>query len=105
MVNQGKKALSSANIDGFMIKNKHLSSSGGNWNKFNIPTEIEAKTLVKKIINDGKIVSIKDNGFGSAGQQSYKIIIDAGKSIGTNGESLVRIIIDDLGNVWTIFPE
>ncbi|WP_176731071.1 InlB B-repeat-containing protein [Robinsoniella peoriensis] len=102
---EGKEALENADIDGFTIKDKHLSSSGGNWNKFNVATASVAREMVKDIIASGTIITITDNGLGTVGQQSYKIIIDAGKIIGTRGEHLLRIIVDSLGNVWTIFPE
>ena len=101
----GKEALENADIDNFTIKDKHLNSSGGNWKKFNVATAEAAKELVKKILAGGTIVTITDNGIGTAGQQSFKILIDAGKVIGTKGEHLLRIIVDELGNVWTVFPE
>ena len=97
--------LKDVNIDKFTIKNKHLNSSGGNWNKFNVATEQEAMSIVKNAIENGEVVSTIDNGLGSQGQQSYKTIIETGQVIGTNGETQVVIVYDELGNVWTVFPK
>ncbi|WP_160323674.1 hypothetical protein [Defluviitalea phaphyphila] len=46
-----------------------------------------------------------DNGLGSNGQQSFKVWIDAGKVIETKGETAIRIVYDELGNIWTVFPD
>ena len=100
----GQQALENANVDKFTIKNKHLNSSGGNWNKFNVPTESQAKAIVKNATNNGEIVSISFNGYGTNGQYSYKAIIETGHVIGTRGETSLEICYDELGNVWTVFP-
>jgi hypothetical protein len=55
-------------------------------------------------LNNENITSVADNGLGSAGQQSYKILIDTGKIIGADGESIIKIVIDELGNIWTVYP-
>jgi hypothetical protein len=64
----------------------------------------DAKALVKDVLNNGNITSVSSNGLGDVGQQSFEIIIDAGKVIGTNGQSSLTIIVDELGNIWTLFP-
>lgn len=38
------------------------------------------------------------------GNQKYKIIIDAGKTIGTKGETLIEIILSDDGGMLSSFP-
>lgn len=39
------------------------------------------------------------NGLTKAGNASYKIIIDAGKTVGTKGENLVKIVISSDGGI------
>ena len=48
---------------------------------------------------------IVDNGLGTLGQQSYRITVDAGRVIGTKGQTTLIIVVDDLGNVWTAWPD
>ena len=55
-------------------------------------------------MTSGKIVSIADNGLTPAGNQSYKIIIDVGKEIGTKGETLNKIVISEDGGMLSAYP-
>ncbi len=102
----GIQALQKINIDSFTIKNKHLNTSGGGWDKFNVGTEAEAHAIVREVIAKNKIVSITDNDgrIGTLGQKSFAIILDAERVIGSNGETKIRVAVDELGNVWTVFP-
>ncbi len=102
----GIQALQKINIDSFTIKNKHLNTSGGGWDKFNVGTEAEAHAIVREVIAKNKIVSVTDNDgrIGTLGQKSFAIILDAERVIGSNGETKIRVAVDELGNVWTVFP-
>ncbi len=94
-----------ANIKDFEIKDKHLSeSTGKRWRKFNVSTPEEANKIVQDAINNGKMYSISDNGIGAEGQNSYSVLLDAGKVIGTKGETFIKLVYDDLNNVWTTYP-
>ncbi|MFR6290670.1 MAG: RHS repeat-associated core domain-containing protein [Peptococcaceae bacterium] len=106
LYDSGLRALQKANIDNFTIKNKHLNTSGGGWEKFNVGTEAEAHKIAKEVVAKNKIVSItnNDNLLGSEGQKSYLITFDAERVIGSKGETKLRVAIDELGNIWTIFP-
>ena len=102
-----REALSKANVENFTIKNKHLSSSGGNWSKFNVGTEAEAKAILKETLKKGKILQAGNNAgkLGSLGQKSFDVLLDAGRIIGTKGETSIFIILDEIGNIWTVFPK
>jgi hypothetical protein len=39
-----------------------------------------------------------------AGNASYEIIIDAGKTIGTKGKNLVKIVISSDGGMLSAYP-
>lgn len=107
----GVKALDNIDISNFVIKSKHLdiANNTSTWNKFNVSSVEDANTLVNSILKNAKqnnnlIKSVVDNGACSAGQQSFKVWIDAGKEIGTKGETALRVVYDELGNIWTVFP-
>jgi len=53
-------------------------------------------------LNNGHITSVTSNGLGHVGQQSCEIIIDVDKVIGTNGQSSLTVIVDELGNIRTL---
>lgn len=92
------------NFNKFTVKNKHLSSTEGNWEKFNVNTEVEAHAIVDDAITNGTITDIKFNKIGTAKQRSYKAIIETGKIIGSKGETAIYLIYDELGNVWSTYP-
>ena len=62
------------------MKPKHLSTTGGNGQKFIGASKAEAESILKDALSNGKIVSISDNGLTKAGNASYEIIIDTGKT-------------------------
>jgi len=55
-------------------------------------------------MTNGKIVSIADNGITKMGSQSYKINIDAGKVIGTKGETKIKIVLSADGGMLSAYP-
>ena len=48
--------------------------------------------------------TITDNGLTKAGNASYEIVIDAGKAVGTKGETLVKIVISSDGGMLSAYP-
>lgn len=94
-----------ANIKNFEIKDKHLkNSSAKRTRKFNVSTPEEANLIVQEALEHGKLYTIIDNGLGSQGQKSFCALIDTGKVIGTKGETFLKIVYDELNNVWTTYP-
>jgi len=55
-------------------------------------------------MTNGTIKSITDNGLTKAGNASYEIIIDAGKAVGTKGETLIKIILSEDGGMLSAYP-
>ncbi|MGC6769855.1 T7SS effector LXG polymorphic toxin [Enterococcus sp. LJL51] len=99
----GKKL--DVNIKKFEIKNKHLNSSTAKRaRKFNVSSAEEANKIVQNALKNGKLVETIPNGVGSQGQNSFSSIIDTGKVIGTKGETHIKIVYDELKNVWTTYP-
>lgn len=93
------------NIKNFKIKDKHLkNSSAKRTRKFNVSTPEEANLIVQEALEHGKLYTIIDNGLGSQGQKSFCALIDTGKVIGTKGETFLKIVYDELNNVWTTYP-
>ena len=94
-----------ANIQNFTIKDKHLNGSKAKRaRKFNVSTPEEANLIVQDAMKNGKLYSVTENGMGLQGQNSYFAIIDAGKIIGTKGETFIKLVFDDFNNVWTTYP-
>ncbi|MDT0004220.1 T7SS effector LXG polymorphic toxin [Listeria cossartiae subsp. cayugensis] len=97
--------LQSVNIKDFVVKDKHLrNSTAKRARKFDAETSEEANLIVQDALKNGKVKKIEDNGLGSQRQKSYSAIIDTEKNVGTKGESHIKIVYDELNNVWTVYP-
>ncbi|ECB9717586.1 transposase [Listeria monocytogenes] len=97
--------LQSVNIKDFVVKDKHLrNSTAKRARKFDAETSKEANLIVQDALKNGKVKKIEDNGLGSQRQKSYSAIIDTEKNVGTKGESHIKIVYDELNNVWTVYP-
>ena len=100
----GKKTFDNFDINNAYVKPKHLSTTGGNGQKFIGASKAEAESILKDALSNGKIVSISDNGLTKVGNASYEIVIDAGKIVGIKGENLVKIVISSDGGMLSAYP-
>lgn len=100
----GQNALKNFDIDDAYVKPKHLSTTGGNGAKFLGNNKSEAESILKDVIKNRTVQSITDNGITSQGKQSFEIVIDAGKIVGTKGEELVKIILSEDGGMLSAYP-
>ena len=100
----GKKTFDNFDINNAYVKPKHLSTTGGNGQKFIGASKAETESILKDALSNGKIVSISDNGLIKVGNASYEIVIDAGKIVGTKGENLVKIVISSDGGMLSAYP-
>lgn len=101
---QGEKILENFDVFNAYVKPKRLAATGGNGAKFLGETKEEAKALLKDIIQNGTVKTITDNGLTSMGNESYEIIIDTGKQIGTKGETLLKIVLSEDGGMLSAYP-
>ena len=100
----GKKIFDNFDINNAYVKPKHLSTTGGNGQKFIGASKAEAESILKDALSNGKIISISDNGLTKAGNASYEIVIDAGRIVGTRGENLMKIVISSDGGMLSAYP-
>ena len=86
----GKKTFDNFDINNAYVKPKHLSTTGGNGQKFIGASKAETESILKDALSNGKIVSISDNGLT--------------KVVGTKGENLVKIVISSDGGMLSAYP-
>ncbi|MBC2262750.1 hypothetical protein HCB45_14430 [Listeria sp. FSL L7-0091] len=55
-------------------------------------------------MKNGTVQSITDNGLTKMGQQSYSVIVDARKTIGTKGENLIKVVLSEDGGMLSSYP-
>ena len=93
--NAANKAIPSK---GFNI-NKHLSTAGGKYSKFNLDSSDDILRMVQNGLK-GQNVTFGPN----TSAKSWQVIVDMGTQIGTKGQSAVKVIIGYGGKIWTMFP-
>lgn len=102
-VRNGTLAFKNFDLANAYVKPKHLSNSG-NGGKFIENTKSGAEETLRSAMRRGVIDQVKDNGMTSQGKQSYEIIIDAGKVVGTRGQERIKIVISEDGGMLSAYP-
>ena len=101
---KGKDVLKRFNLEDAYVKPKHLSTSGGNGAKFLGGSKAEAEVILKDAMSSGKIASIVDDGVSALGNTKFEITIDAGKAVGTKGETFIKVILSEDGGMLSAYP-
>jgi hypothetical protein len=104
LIENGKDVFKKFDISDAYVKPKHLSTSGGNGAKFLGDSKEAAEEILREAMQKGDIVDVLDNGLTRQGNQSYEIIINAGKEVGTKGERLIKMILSDDGGMLSAYP-
>ncbi|MCA1032508.1 hypothetical protein LCL95_15955, partial [Bacillus timonensis] len=104
IVKNGTNAFKNFDVTNAYVKPKHLSNTGGNGAKFLGSTKGEAEEILRQAMRKGDISDVLDNGLTRQGNQSYEILINAGKQIGTRGEQRIKIILSDDGGMLSAYP-
>ncbi|MEU2622939.1 hypothetical protein ABZ642_33260 [Streptomyces sp. NPDC007157] len=81
------------------VKNKHLSTSAGGWAKFDSDSIPQVQSWVAEALKSKNAVFLPNK------DTSFKMIVDLGRSIGTRGETGIRIMVGEDGVVFNCFPE
>ncbi|MFH8709320.1 polymorphic toxin-type HINT domain-containing protein [Streptomyces rubrogriseus] len=87
------------NPAGIFVKNKHLSSFEGRYAKFNTADVSEAQSWIAEGLRS-RGASFKPNGLDG----TFKMEVDMGRTIGTKGQTGIRIIVANDGRVINAFP-
>ena len=87
------------NVSEFSVSNKHLMDAGGRWQKFDTTDKGQVNTWVQEGLRSENAQILPNNQ-----ENSYKIITDLGKTIGTRGETKIQVIIGADGKIWTAYP-
>ncbi|WP_148283079.1 hypothetical protein [Kitasatospora setae] len=87
------------NPSAFFIKNKHLSFSRGTWAKFDSADIAEVQGWVAQALKSDKAVFMQ-NGL----RDTFKVEVDTGRVIGTQGQTGIRIIVSNDGRVINALP-
>ena len=86
-------------INSFSVSAKHLADSGGRYAKFITNSmEVIRQWVVEALSSSEGII------YPNTTDNSYYIITDMGREIGTKGERFLKVVFDSAGKIWTAFP-
>ena len=95
-----KAAYKAANkVKNFSVSNKHLQSAGGRWQKFATDSKGEVNAWIKEALESPHAQFLPNKE-----PNSYRVITNLSRSIGTKGETKIQVIIGEGGNIWTAYP-
>ena len=80
------------------IKNKHLADFQVRYAKFDTTDISETQSWVAEELKSDRAV-FRPNGDGS-----FKVEVDMGRSIGTKGQTGIRVMVNDEGRAFNAFP-
>ena len=86
-------------INPYRYRSYRYATAGGNWAKF----ATNSKTKVNKWIKKG-LKSKNAMFYNNKAKDSYYIITDLGRKIGSKGQTKIKIVFDSAGNIWTAMP-
>ena len=86
-------------VDDFSVSNKHLLDAGGTWQKFATNDKSVINNWIKDALNSPNAQFLPNNIDGS-----YRIVTDLGYTVGSKGETTIRVVIGADGKIWTAFP-
>src|ERR1700740_3082764 len=80
---------------------KQISSppaAGGNWAKF--ASDVDPKAVVREALTSPN-AQFLPNG---TDPNSFRVVTDLGRVVGSKGETVVRVVVDFSGKIWTALP-
>ncbi len=99
LARQSKAAFTAAdNIGDWAVKAKHLPSTGGNWAKFE--RGVDPRKTVQEALRSNRAI-FRPN---AAVTDTFRVETNLGRTIGTRGETRVRVVVTEAGRVITAFP-
>ena len=87
-------------MNSYNVKNKHLSSASGDWSKFNTTSQTDLQALGREVIKNTPMKSLIPNS-----ADSYAVIYNFGRVIGTSGQTSARLVFSKAGKIITFFPQ
>jgi hypothetical protein len=86
------------NINSFRVPLKHLAGAAGRWGKF--AHGVDAKDAIREALISPN-ATFRPN---RDSAESFLVITDLGRQVGTKGETAVRVVVGNDGKIWTAFP-
>ena len=87
-------------VKNFALSAKHLLNAGGNYAKFNTSSVNTAKSWIQQALRSKNAVFMPNG----TSETSFRIYTDMGRVIGSKGQTILKIVLDQGGKIWTAYP-
>ena len=87
-------------VSDYVVKSCHLKGSAGTKSKFNTTDLDTIRGWIRTALRYGTDITINPGS-----NDSYVLVYDFGKVIGTKGETCIRIVFSIWGQIITVFPQ
>ena len=87
-------------ISEFTVKAKHLAGAFGTYSKFKTDSLMQVQTWVQNALQSSKALFMPDPKYADR----IQIFVDMGREIGTRGQHIIKIVIDEAGKIITAYP-
>ena len=85
-------------IGSFTVKTKHLPGAGGSWNKF--AEGVDPYAAIQDALRSGNAQFVPNPNL----PNTFRVVTDVGYTVGTRGETALRVIVTNDGRVINAFP-
>jgi RHS repeat-associated protein len=85
------------NVSSYVVKTKHLLGSPGNYNKFATDNMTMIRGWIRTALKYGTNFQVNS-------KDSYYVIYNIGRVIGTKGEQCIKVVFDIAGKIITAYP-
>jgi hypothetical protein len=84
-------------VENFFVKSKHLMYASGTWAKFATTSQSIIQGWISEALKNGSKFVLNS-------EDSYYVIYNMGRVIGTNGEKSIKVVFTFAGRIITAFP-
>jgi hypothetical protein len=86
-------------VDDFVLKAKHLPGGPGkSWSKF--ADGVDYREAIREALGSSSAAFLPN----SEGRSGFVIITDLGRQIGSKGQTGVKVVLDEVGEIVTAYP-
>ena len=86
------------NVGSFTVKSKHLPGAGGTYNKFDYG--VDPNAAIREALTSDSALFLPNPNL----PNTFRVVADLGRPIGTNGQTSIRVIVGLDGQVINAFP-
>jgi RHS repeat-associated protein len=95
----GAAYAAAQNANKFTVPLKHLANSAGRWAKF--AQGVDPQQVIREALSSPNAQFLPN----SESSSSFVVVTNLGRTIGSKGETSVKVVVDYTGNIWTAYPK